>query len=422
MKNLPSISTYLFVLFLFITGGLQLQAQENLKVMFYNLLMYPEAQQAYNRELLLREIINTYEPDIFMVCELQSQEGADEILEVSLNDNELIYEAPPFIANQSSGADLQQLVFYRKDKFTLAQTDIITTNIRDINRYQLQLNTVNGDTDPLLIDLYVSHLKSSQGGENVTKRFEMVTEFTNYLETIDPNSFVIFAGDLNLYTSTEPAYIELLDATNDVVLKDPIETPGAWSSNEDFVAVHTQSTRVSSGPFGTGAGGGLDDRFDFMLVSENMLTDPKLRYVPNSYLAYGNNGNCFNESINDPDCGGTFGTSLRSNLYNMSDHLPVVMDLETNQEVVILNGTDFAAQRLFTVENTMVSSDIYINASSQLKASLSLQFFDILGHLIMTYELPIDTRERIDLSHFASGVYYITTNQPNQQPIKIVKE
>ena len=99
--------------------------------MFYNLLQYPEAQPAYNRELLLREIINTYEPDIFMVCELQSQEGADEILEVSLNDTQVVYTAPAFVANQSGGADLQQLVFYRNDKFTLEETDIITTSVRE---------------------------------------------------------------------------------------------------------------------------------------------------------------------------------------------------------------------------------------------------------------------------------------------------
>ena len=168
--------------------------------MFYNLLDFPEGQPAFNRELLLREIINTYEPDIFMVCELQSQEGADEILDVSLNDGEVFYVAPPFVDNQSGGADLQQLVFYRSDKFELVDTDIITTNIRDINRYVLQLNTTNGDVDPVLLDLYVTHLKASQGGENELLRLDMVTEFTDTLGDLDPNSFVIFAGDIHAGT------------------------------------------------------------------------------------------------------------------------------------------------------------------------------------------------------------------------------
>ncbi len=387
--------------------------------MFYNLLQYPEAQPAYNRELLLREIINTYEPDIFMVCELQSQEGADEILEVSLNDTQVVYTAPAFIANQSGGADLQQLVFFRNDKFTLEETDIITTSVRDINRYLLQLNTANGDTDPVLIDLYVSHLKSSQGGANETLRFEMVTEFTNTLGDLDPNSFVLFAGDLNIYTSTEPAYIELLDHTNPIVLVDPIDTPGAWNNNEDFTAVHTQSTRTSSGPFGAGAGGGLDDRFDFILMSENMLADPKLIYKPSTYKAYGNNGNCFNLSINNENCTGEFNPSLRSNLYNMSDHLPVVMELETDQEIVILNGTEFEAEKPFEVTNTWVRSNLQlIIRSNKVK---DLYILNMLGQKMMHIPITSTGSQSLDISHFSSGVYFLTTSQPKFRPIKFIK-
>lgn len=387
--------------------------------MFYNLLQYPEAQPVYNRELLLREIINTYEPDIFMVCELQSQEGADEILEVSLNDTQVVYTSPAFVPNQSGGADLQQLVFFRNDKFTLEETDIITTSVRDINRYLLQLNTANGDTDPVLIDLYVSHLKSSQGGANETLRFEMVTEFTNTLGDLDPNSFVLFAGDLNIYTSTEPAYTELLDPTNPIVLVDPIDTPGAWNNNEDFTAVHTQSTRTSSGPFGAGAGGGLDDRFDFILMSENMLTDPKLIYKPSTYKAYGNNGNCFNLSINNENCTGEFNPSLRSNLYNMSDHLPVVMELETDQEIVILNGTEFEAEKPFEVTNTWVRSNLQlIIRSNKVK---DLYILNMLGQKMMHIPITSTGSHSLDISHFSSGVYFLTTSQPKFRPIKFIK-
>ncbi|GAB5400263.1 MAG: hypothetical protein Aureis2KO_18480 [Aureisphaera sp.] len=387
--------------------------------MFYNLLEYPEAQPAYNRQLLLREIINTYEPDILMVCELQSQEGADEILDVSLNDGDVVYTAPPFVDNQSGEADLQQLVFYRTDKFQLLQTDIIVTDVRDINRYELQLNTANGDIDPVILDLYVCHLKASQGGENETLRFEMVTEFTDTMGDLDPNSYVLFAGDLNLYTSTEPAYIELLDPTNPIVLVDPIDTPGAWNNNEDFTAVHTQSTRTSSGPFGAGAGGGLDDRFDFILISENMTTDPKLRYVEDTYEAYGNNGNCYNLSINNSNCVGDYGTSLRSNLYNMSDHLPVVMELETNQEVILLNGTDFEAQNPLEVTNTWVQSNLRLYIRSN--EIQDLQIVDMLGKQLMHIPIQTTGEQMINVSHFPEGVYLLTTSQNNFYPIKFVK-
>ena len=144
-----------------------------------------------------------------MVCELQSEEGADEVLNFSLNDEAIQFERPEYFENQSGFADLQQLIFFRKSKFTFIDSEIITTNIRDINHYTLQVNTTDAETNPLYIEFFVTHLKASDGGENEIKRLQMVQKFTNSLETIDPNSFVIFAGDLNLYTSTEPAYIEL---------------------------------------------------------------------------------------------------------------------------------------------------------------------------------------------------------------------
>lgn len=403
--------------------GNVLLAQNTIKTMFYNILMFPEEQQSFNRDLILREIINTYEPDIFMVCELQNQEGVDIILDVSLNDTDNLYAAPLYVSNTSSGSDLQQLVFYRQDKFTVEETDIIQTNTRDINRYVLKLNTVNGDTNPVLIDLYVSHLKSSQGGSNVTERLDMVTRFTNTLPTLDPDSNIIFAGDLNVYTSTEPGYIELLDNTNAIPLVDPINTPGAWNNNQDFVGVHTQSTRVSSGPFGTGAGGGMDDRFDFMLISENMMSNPKLRYVPGSYKAYGNNGNCFNLSVNDPSCTGEFAQNLRTNLYTMSDHLPVVMELETDQEIVILNGTDIDANfPKLKLHKTLVHDELTIEYLNPSQPHIRLSILNILGQEVWADQWDAGGTKTVLISSLASGIYYLNSDLPLATPLKFVKD
>jgi hypothetical protein len=78
--------------------------------MFYNLLEFPEAPPA-NRELLLKDIINAVNPDVFMVAELQDQTGADLILNQSLNDSDNIYASAPFILNTSgSGGTIHQLL------------------------------------------------------------------------------------------------------------------------------------------------------------------------------------------------------------------------------------------------------------------------------------------------------------------------
>jgi hypothetical protein len=400
--------------------GFQATAQETIKTMFYNLLEYPSALPG-GRDIILQNILDTYEPDVFMVCELESPEGANSILNVSLNDEAENYTAFPFINNTSSGADLQNLLFYRTNMFTVETSEIITTNVRDINRYQLKLNTADGATDPVYLDFYVTHLKSSQGSANEAQRLAMVTDFTNTLPALDPNSFVFFAGDLNLYDNEEPAYIELLDTTNAITLVDPIDTAGNWHNNDVFQAVHTQSTRESSGGFGAGAGGGMDDRFDFILISENMLTNPVMKYVPGSYKSYGNNGNCYNKDVRDGSCTGEFSQVLRNNIYSMSDHLPVVMQLETNKQIILATEEFTTSENLFQLDKTIVTEKLQITISQFTDAPTAFTIFNALGQKVLEVSSEDQTTVLIDVSFLSEGVYYLKTNLHNTQTIKFLK-
>ena len=407
------------ILLIFLLVPWVLTSQTTLRTMFYNLLEFPEANPQ-NRELILRDILSEYSPDIFMICELQSGFGADLILNSSLNFSENIYNRATFVPNQSGGANLQQMLFFKKDRFILEAEEVIQTDIRDINHYTLKLSTENGINNPIVLELFVCHLKSSTGGSNEQQRLDMVENFTTRLETLDPNAFVIFAGDLNLYSSTEPAYIELLDPTNAIVMVDPINTPGAWSSNINFQGVHTQSTRISSGPFGAGSGGGLDDRFDFILISENMLTNPDLRYVSDTYKAFGNNGNCFNLSINDSNCIGVFGESLRENLYNMSDHLPIIMDLETEEEVVILNQDTKPFTGGFILKSTLVSENLEI--SHTLNESFTFEIFNVLGQKLVEFENEGGGKTILDVSYLPKGVYFLKEIAPQKRVVQFLKK
>lgn len=395
-------------------------AQNIVKTMFYNLLEFPEASPGA-RDIILGNILDEYEPDIFMVCELQDLDGANSILGTSLNDDGNDYLSAPFVLNESSTSPLQQLLYYRASMFTLENTEIIQTTIRDINHYTLKLNTLDEPTNPVRIEIYISHLKSSQGNDNEALRLDMVNAFTSTLQDLDPNAFVIFAGDLNVYTSQEDAYQELLDETNPITLADPINTPGNWHNNDSFQDVHTQSTRISSAQFGAGAGGGLDDRFDFILVSENMLTNPDLKYIPDTYKAFGNNGNCYNNDISSSDCDGPFGINLRSRLFSMSDHLPVVMELETD-EVIVLNGTDFEANEIaISLENTIVFDDLQLRVSSEFSENLILNLYNSLGQNMGNYNFQNNKNIRLHVSHLPEGIYFLQSNVPNSKPLKFLK-
>src|SRR5690606_30033201 len=94
----------------------------------------------------------------------------------------------------------------------------------------------------------------------------------------------------------------MIDPTNNIRLEDPAQREGNWHENRNFMDVHTQSTRISSTGVGGGAGAGMDDRFDFIMMSSNIRTNEKLKHVPSSYLSCGNNEICYKETINDPEC------------------------------------------------------------------------------------------------------------------------
>jgi hypothetical protein len=247
----------------------------------------------------------------------------------------------------------------------------------------------------------------------------MVEAFVNDTEQLEDDAFVLFAGDFNIYTSTEPAYLEILDQTNSVAMEDPIDTPGAWNNNEDFRAVHTQSTRTSSSGFGGGAGGGLDDRFDFIMVSQNMMTNPNLQYKTDSYKAYGNNGNCYNNNINDINCGGVYNQIIRDALYNMSDHLPVVMELETDQEIVILEVPQQQLAQPFSLKRTLVSDVLTIYAPQWDTQNDTFGVYNSLGQEILDFKINATTTA-INIAQLAKGVYYIT-NKSSNQTLKFLK-
>ncbi len=395
-----------------------LEAQDVIKTMFYNILEFPEAPPE-NRPTILKTILDSYQPDLFMVCELLSEEGANTILNTALQTADNRYDKAVFVSNQSNPTtDLQQLVFFNKNKLILENQDLINTGIRDINHYLFKLNTLDQSTNPIYLDVFVAHLKSSEGFQNEDKRLEMVLDFTSTLINIPSNHYVIISGDFNLYTGQEGAYQELLDQTNAIVLKDPINKDGNWHNNSTYQDIHTQSSRLSNDDFDDrGAGGGIDDRFDFILISENLENSSSLKYSPNSYKAYGNNGNCYNKAVNDVSCTGAFSQTLRDALYNMSDHLPVIMQLETNK--VLNTESQVSAQSyLKFIKGNLVTKKISLKADDSIFGR-QIVIYNSMGQKIKSIIL-IKQNNHIDATNFANGIYYIKL-QNTTSTLKFIK-
>ncbi|MGX1023236.1 endonuclease/exonuclease/phosphatase family protein [Psychroflexus sp. MBR-150] len=390
-------------------------SQNTAKIMFYNLLDFPEAPPD-NRELILKDIIDQVQPDVFMVAELQNQNGADLILNQALNDTQNIYAAAPFVFNTSgSGGTINQLLFYNTQKFGLELTDIIQTSLRDINRYQLKALTDQNQTNPIIIDFFVAHFKASQGDSNEQIRFDMALDFTNYINAhLSANANVILAGDFNFYTANESGFQQLFIGNTIIPMHDPVNQLGDWHINSTYSDVHSQSTRVSNSNFnGFGAGGGLDDRFDFIFVSGNFLdVNNQAHYIDGTYQVFGNNSNCFNKNVNDTTCSGIFSQNIRNLLWNMSDHLPVVMDLEFEQN--FLNTIHFSDSSIFKLpEGNIVDNTLFLEISAtHISEIKQLNIYNTLGQQMKTLDVLKSTM-RISMDDLSNGIYILKANRGN---------
>ncbi|MCB0444887.1 MAG: endonuclease/exonuclease/phosphatase family protein [Gelidibacter sp.] len=402
----------------------QLSAQATFKAMSYNLLNFPSQDYPANRIQYLEIILTDYQPDIFMVCELNNEAAGVSILNLMQQNINPNYAMANFVENSSDDGignqnDLQNLLFYNSTKFTLISQNEISTVYRDINHYKLKVNTINQATNPIYLDAFVAHLKASSGSDNEAYRLQMVSDLENYLQTLPADSHVIFGGDFNFYTSSETGFVELTNPNNHITFVDPANRVGSWHNNINYLNVFSQATRTQTGL--GGATGGFDDRFDFILASENMLTNTDLFYVDNSYQVYGNNGNsnCFNQEINSIDCSGSkFSSTIREALYNFSDHLPVTLQLQTNES---LSVTDLALTNAFEIiGSNLVDAVLSLKISPELSAHQQLSIYDSLGKLIKTINLHNSIYLKEDVSMLANGLYYIVLQNANTQPLKFI--
>ena len=398
-------------------------SQETFKAMFYNVLNFP-FQEPTSRIQHLDIVLNDYLPDLFMICELNTEAGANTILQTMqfINPD---YERAAFVENTSDDDfgdqnELQSMIFFDSSKFILESEAVVTTIYRDFNHYKLKLNTTDQASDPVYLDVFVTHLKSSSGTANKNLRKQMVDAFVAYLSTMPNDSNILLGGDLNLYTSSEPAFQELLDNTNNITLMDPANRIGSWSNNTSYLDVFTQSTRTTNAL--GGASGGFDDRFDFIMTSENMATNPDISFVSGSYEAYGNNNNidCYNNNINSTNCSGpTYSQSIRDALYYFSDHLPVTLTLETNK--ALLSTKTVELKNGITIEGSnLVDNYLYLKIHPELNIK-RLTIYNILGQKMEEHQFLDRNFVKLNVSYLSSGMYYINTDNNITEPLKFIK-
>jgi len=222
--------------------------------------------------------------------------------------------------------------------------------------------------------VYNSHYKADNGTIDQNRRLVEAQAIRDDADTLG-NENILYVGDFNAYHSTEAFYQELLSAGPGQAF-DPINQPGSWTNNAMFTAIFTQAPSASP-PVGL-TGGGLDDRFDFILHTNELFDGVGLDYVNSTYHAFGNNGSvAMNGSINAASSTALPSlpnrTTVLDLLTTVSDHLPVVADYQIiTPPTATVTINDGSAQRSMVTSITVTFSE-NVNFIGGLPAAFKLQ-------------------------------------------------
>lgn len=414
------------LLTIFVVLGVSvLQAKtDTIRVMQYNMLNYGNSENPHSfKDARLKVILENIRPDIF---------GANEIINSPANSENLLknvlgtgWEKGRFI--NTNNQIQTNMLFWRSEKFGLKSQRSICQNLRDIIAYELYYkDTFSMTHDTVFLTIILAHLKAGRGVEEQKARSLETQAVIDYLNSTGKHANHILIGDLNLYSSSEQAYMNLINSPNSISkFHDPINRPGNWGSNASFAAIHTQSTRTATLMDG-GADGGLDDRLDIQLASSYVMNNSAgVQYIAGTYKAWGQDGQHYNRSLIDLPQNNLVSPDLALSLYEMSEHLPVVADYR------IRSGTSVLIDNLNNVKydvkviNPILDNQLSVFFDEELEGkpvSLALYSFDAVCHWSTT---TIASSQHVvyHLNNIRSGIYFlrITAENGYSATMKVVK-
>jgi hypothetical protein len=259
--------------------------------------------------------------------------------------------------------------------------------------------------------IFSLHLKAGSTPGEQQQRLTEINLLRQVTDALPPQTNFMVAGDFNMQSSSEAAFQALLNFNQGAIgaVVDPIDSPGTWNNNFGFRHIHSQSPRTTN--FGGGASGGLDDRFDMILVSLNIEAAGGVDYVFGSYRAFGNDGNHFNLAVNDGQ-NQDVGSDVANALHAASDHLPVLLKLRFETLTAIAEDAGEIPQTLILHQNypNPFNPSTTIKYELNLPADIQVTIYNILGVEVArinegrkpagVYTLRFDAR------NLPGGVYY----------------
>jgi len=191
-------------------------AQDSLRIMYYNLLNYPDTSP--ERADTLRKIVHYAKPDIFVINELQTEAGADLILSQSMNQlGVLSYQRVAFI----DGNDTDNMLYYNSDKLGFISQTQVNTTLRDFSEYILYYKSpgLSASSDTV-------YLNKSDG--TLMDMFVYPALTSDYSYGRYPNG----SGTFSIFTYPTPLANNDLSGTSELIIKPSGLTafPTSWNA------------------------------------------------------------------------------------------------------------------------------------------------------------------------------------------------
>ena len=396
------------------------QDVDTLRIMHYNILNYRNTtnqctettNSASYKEGHLSTISAYVMPDVITINEMGAHWlNPNKLLSNAFNTKGISHFEQMEFANNSFSS-LTNMLFYNRDVLSKYKQDVIKKSVsgdelvRVTDVYTLFYNDEYGISrgDTTFITFIVTHLKAGSTSDDKIERAEMTEAIMAYLKDHKSNHSYFLCGDLNIQTSAEACYKNLVEATDQrLKFVDPVDAAGSWNNNSNYANLHTQSTHVSDTRGGCFSGGGMDDRFDFILCGKEVMDATyRVSYIPGTYNALGQDSRRFNGDMRSPS-NNLIPTSVSEALYETSDHLPVILDVKV-------------AKKTSSVQRLTTSNGLIVKYPSQNEVRFDFQPVEVSRWQIINSkgEIVFDKADigraselNLETEHFPPGIYII---------------
>ncbi len=296
-------------------------------------------------------------PDILILQELDYGHDAADAIVTVLNT---LYGAGTYARASQATYDYSMPVnvIYNTTTVTLEDTYYFkySSSPRSTGRYRFGIDGYGDEAD---LYVYNTHYKAGTSSSDQNRRADEAWNIRVDADALPAEASIIYAGDFNQYSCFEDGYNDYAEYFENPYMwlktgslppgtsgngqaVDPINRAGVWHDSSIYRPIHTQT------PGSTYTAGGMDDRFDFQMVSTDLFDGEGLSYIAPgvgdctaataSYRAFGNSGT---HNLNGDISSGTGhpDPNVLAALETASDHLPVVADYQVPAKMDVEVGT-----------------------------------------------------------------------------------